>query len=443
MGSVKIQEESFRKIFFQNVLLGMLSMFGQAIFILADTFFIANGVGAEGIAALNIVLPIVNIINGIGWMMGVGGATLFSASQGRGEVKKANEYFSYTVVLTTIIGLLFIGTTLIFADPILTFLGASGSIYSLSQDYYEVMALFSIFFMLNNMLITFLRNDGNAKLAMIGFSMGGITNIILDYLFIFPLDMGIRGAAIATVISPIVSLLILSLHRNNKNRTLAFTRFKKELKTAGNIIALGFSSFLNEFSSALVMFLFNIVLLDLVGNVAVSAYAIIANMNIIAIAIFTGVGQGMQPLASLNFGSRNKRKVAKTLKYSLITSMIVGVGLFLIGLFFSEQIVSMFNSENNVQLAAIAEPGLRLYFSSFLFTGINFTAIYFLAAVQRSRSTLSISLLRGLLLVVPVLLIMLNAFELTGIWLTMPIVEIITVIISISILLRYRKHFLA
>lgn len=442
MDSVKIQNESIRKTFLQNVSLGMLSMIGQALFILADTFFIANGIGAEGIAALNIVLPVVNIVNGIGWMMGVGGATLYSASKGRGQIKKSNEYFSYTIVLTVIIGVLFILTSLVFAEPILTFLGASGDIYSLSRDYYEVFALFSIFFMLNNMFITFLRNDGNAKLAMIGFSFGGMLNIILDYLFIFPLNMGIRGAAIATVISPIVSLLILTLHRKNKNRTLAFTRFTKEIKTARNIVALGFSSFLNEFSSALVMFLFNIVLLNLVGDLAVSAYAIIANMNIIAIAIFTGIGQGMQPLASISFGLRNKRNGAKILKYSLITSTIVGTALFLIGLFFSEQIVALFNSENNVQLAEIAESGLRLYFSSFLFTGINFTAIYFFAAVQRSRSTLIISLLRGLVLVVPVLLLMMNSLDLTGIWLTMPIVEVMTVIVSVAILIRYRRRFL-
>lgn len=442
MDSVKIQNESIRKTFLQNVSLGMLSMIGQALFILADTFFIANGIGAEGIAALNIVLPVVNIVNGIGWMMGVGGATLFSASKGRGQIKKSNEYFSYTIVFTIIIGVLFILTSLVFAEPILTFLGASGDIYSLSRDYYEVFALFSIFFMLNNMFITFLRNDGNAKLAMIGFSFGGMLNIILDYLFIFPLNMGIRGAAIATVISPIVSLLILTLHRKNKNRTLAFTRFTKEIKTARNIVALGFSSFLNEFSSALVMFLFNIVLLNLVGDLAVSAYAIIANMNIIAIAIFTGIGQGMQPLASISFGLRNKRNGAKILKYSLITSTIVGTALFLIGLFFSEQIVALFNSENNVQLAEIAESGLRLYFSSFLFTGINFTAIYFFAAVQRSRSTLIISLLRGLVLVVPVLLLMMNSLDLTGIWLTMPIVEVMTVIVSVAILIRYRRRFL-
>lgn len=434
--------KSFRTTFFQNVMLGMLSMLGQSLFILADTFFIANGIGADGIAALNIVLPVVNIINGLGWMLGVGGAALYSGAKGRGDTQKANEYFSYSVVLAGITGILFILFTVLFADPILRFLGASGHIYPLSREYYEVLTLFSIFFIMNNLFITFLRNDGNAKLAMIGFSTGGLLNIILDYIFIFPLDMGLRGAAIATIISPVASLLILSFHRNHEQRTLQFTKFAKEIKTAFRMVSLGFSSFMNEFSSALVMFLFNIALLDLIGNVAVSAYAIIANMNIIAIAIFTGIGQGMQPIASLNFGARNKRNIQKTLKYTIVTSTVIGIAIFLIGLFFSEQIVSLFNGDNSAELASIAIPGLRMYFSSFLFTGINFTVIYFMAAVQRSRSTLIISLLRGFILVIPVLIVMMHLAGVTGVWLTMSIVELLTLVVSVFLLLRYQKLYL-
>lgn len=436
------QIRSFRKSFFQNVTLGMMSMMGQSLFILADTYFIANGIGADGIAALNIVLPVVNIFNGLGWMLGVGGAALSSSSRGRGDDQKANEYFSYSVAFAIVMGVVSVLIATLFSEQILSFLGASGQLYDLSIDYYKIFTSFSIFFILNNVLITFLRNDGNAKLAMIGFSAGGAINILLDYLFIFPLGMGMQGAAIATVLSPVTSLLILSHHRKFKKRTLTFTTFMKEVKTAGRIVSLGFSSFMNEFSSALVMYLFNIVLLELRGHVAVSAYAIIANMNIIAIAIFTGVGQGMQPVASLSFGARNKENIKKTLKYTLLTSMFVGVVIFLIGLFFSEEIVAMFNGDNNKELASIAVPGLKVYFSSFLMTGINFTVIYFMAAVHRSRSTLTISLLRGLVLVLPILIVMIKVAGVTGVWMTMPLVEFFTLGISIWILIRYHKRFL-
>ena len=226
------QIEKFRKDFARNVSLGVLSMAGQSLFILADTFFIANGVGAQGIAALNIVLPIANIINGIGWMLGVGGGTLFATSLGKGDLAKANSYFSYTAVFASIVGLLFVFISYLFSPQILSFLGASGEIYQLAKEYYDIFISFSVFFILNNMFITFMRNDHNPKLAMIAFSTGGLLNIILDYIFIFPLDMGMKGAAWASIFSPIASLVILTLHLKNRNRKLKFTRVTRSIKNS-------------------------------------------------------------------------------------------------------------------------------------------------------------------------------------------------------------------
>ena len=430
--------DSFRRDFVRNVSLGVLSMAGQSLFILADTFFIANGVGADGIAALNLVLPMVNLFNGLGWMVGVGGGTLFATSLGQDNLNKANSYFSYTTVFGAIIGFMFVFFSWFFSHNILTFLGASGEIYTLAKDYYDIVTAFSIFFILNNMLISFLRNDHNPKLAMIAFSSGGIVNIILDYIFIFPLDMGMAGAAWATAMSPITSLFILSFHINNSKRKLQFTKISRSLKTAGRIVSLGMSSFLNEFSSALIMFLFNIVLLRLIGNIAVSAYAIIANMNIIAIAIFTGIGQGIQPLISINYGARKYDIVRKTLKYGLIVSLFTGVVFFISGMLFTSQIVGIFNGDNNPVLAAIAEPGLRIYFSSFILTGINFVIIFFTASIGKARISMLISVMRGFLLIVPTLFIMINASGVTGVWLTMPIVEVLTLLVGVFVFVRFR-----
>lgn len=442
MENKKILDQPIKKSFISNVVFGMLSMAGTSLFILADTFFVANGVGADGIAALNIVLPMVNLFNGIGWMLGVGGATLYSIEKGRGNLEEGRINFTFTVVLALVVSLLFSAITLGFMDPILSFLGASGSIYSMSKSYYSIIMLFAPLFILNNTYITFLRNDNNPKLAMFALIIGGIMNIILDYIFIFPLNMGLRGAAIATAVSPAVSLLLSSLHLRNKERELAFRPISKQWKKIGEIFSIGFPSFLNEFSSAVVMFLFNIVLLDLVGNIGVSAYAIIANMNIVVIALFTGMGQGFQPLVSVFHGARRTDKVKKVLKYALVTTASFGVLFFMFGLLFPDVIVSLFNNEQNQQLAELAIPGLRLYFSSFLFTGINFAMIYFMSAVERARPSLIISLLRGLLLIVPVIYLMTQLFGVTGVWLTMLIVELITLGVSLYVLYTYNKYFL-
>ena len=442
MEKQNILEQPIKKTFITNVLFGMLSMAGTSLFILADTFFIANGVGADGIAALNIVLPMVNLFNGLGWMLGVGGATLFSVEKGRGNLEEGQKNFTFTIVLSLIVALLFSMLTMVFMDPILNILGASGTIFSMSESYYSIIMLFAPLFILNNVYVTFLRNDHNPKLAMIALMVGGIMNIILDYIFIFPLNMGLRGAALATAVSPTVSLLISTLHLRNANRDLAFQSISNQWKKVLEIFSIGFPSFLNELSSAVVMFLFNIVLLRLVGNIGVAAYGIIANMNIVVIALFTGMGQGFQPLVSIFHGASYKNKIKKVLHYALITAISFGFFVFALGLFFPDVIVSLFNNQQNQQLVELAVPGLRLYFASFLFTGINFTVTYFMSAVERTRPSLIISLLRGLLLIVPVLFIMTHLFGVTGVWLTMLVVELITLAASLFILYTYNKYFL-
>lgn len=442
MDQTTLMEQPVKRSFFQYTSLGVLSMIGTAIFILADTFFIANGVGADGIGALNIVLPLVNVFNGLGWMFGVGGATLFSIEKARGNIEDGQADFTLTAILALIVSILFSILTISFTEPILRFLGASGHILGMSASYYTVIMRFAPFFILNNMFITFMRNDNNPKLAMTAMLSGGIVNIILDYIFIFPLNLGMRGAALATIASPVVSMLVSTLHLKNDSRQLMFKSFTVRIKKIIKIFSIGFSAFLNEFSSAVVMFLFNILLIQLVGNIAVSAYAIIANMNIVVIAIFTGIGQGFQPLVSMFYGARKQDKVKKVLKYALATAVGFGGLIFTIGFLFPDVIVALFNKEQNQQLAALAVPGVVFYFSSFLFTGFNFAVIYFMSAVGRPRASLIISLLRGMLLIVPVLLFMSSWLAVTGVWLTMTVVEILTLLVSLFILYTYQKNYL-
>ncbi|MGO1559850.1 MAG: MATE family efflux transporter, partial [Ruoffia tabacinasalis] len=259
-------------------------------------------------------------------------------------------------------------------------------------------------------------------------------NIVLDYIFIFPLQMELKGAAIATVFSPITSILVATLHWHRIDHHLHFNKVSMQIKKLKDIVSLGFSSFFNEFSSAVVMFLFNIVLLRLVGNIAVSAYAIIANINIIVIALFTGLGQGFQPLASKFLGQGNSKELKHVLKLALIAAVFLSLIIFGIGFFFPDGLVAIFNSEQNQEMALIALQGIPLYFMSFLFTGMNFVVIYYLAAINQARSSLILSALRGFILIIPVLLVMALWFNLIGVWLTVIIVEVMTFIFALYIL---------
>lgn len=213
------------------------------------------------------------------------------------------------------------------------------------------------------------------------------------------------------------------------------------MKQLQPILSNGFSSFMNEFSSALVMFVFNRVILSMVGTIGVSAYAIIANMNIIVIAILTGIGQGFQPLISEFYGTKQKKEGQETFRLGLWVYLLIGFLFALIGIIFPQEMVGIFNSQNNIQLTELAVPGLTLYFTSFIFTGFNFFVIYYAAAVNDGRLSMLISLLRGLILILPVLLIMSQWRDLQGVWLTMTAVELLTALISFRFVLYYRKSF--
>lgn len=428
------QTSSTRQLFVQYTSLAILSMLGQSLFIFADTFFIANGVGAKGIAALNIVLPMISLFNGLGWLFGIGGATLFGIALGKNQIDEANRLFNMTVWFTLLVSAIFAVLTTVFAQSILNFLGANPEIYEMSASYYGILMLYAPLFMLNVVLISFLRNDHNPRLAMIALLAGGLTNIVLDYVFIFPFQMGLTGAAIATASSPVVSMLVASLHWRREGHHLQFCKVSLRIKELKAIAGLGFSSFFNEFSSAVVMFLFNIMILQVVGTIGVSAYGIIANLNIIVIALFTGLGQGFQPLISYYYGQKNTKEIKRILKMALITGVAISFIVSLIGIFMPNALVAIFNSEQNVQLAEIANQGIPLYFASFLLTGVNFVVIYFLAAINQARASLRLSALRGIILIIPILLVMSMWFGLVGIWLTLLIVEALTCLLAVYLL---------
>ena len=436
-----VKTQSTQSLFFKYVSLAVLSMAGQSLFILADTFFIALGVGAEGIAALNIVLPIVNIVTGLGWMFGVGGSTLFTIEQSTGKTNKSRKTFSFTFLVTLLFGVLLALIFSIFKQPILSFLGSTPQLHAMSSAYFTGYTAFTPVFMLSFMMICFLRNDHSPRLATVALLSGGLLNIILDYIFIFPLGWGLAGAALATCMSPILSLLICSFHFRKKERQLRWQSPKGQMKQLQPILSNGFSSFMNEFSSALVMFVFNRVILSMVGTIGVSAYAIIANMNIIVIAILTGIGQGFQPLISEFYGTKQKKEGQETFRLGLWVYLLIGFLFALIGIIFPQEMVGIFNSQNNIQLTELAVPGLTLYFTSFIFTGFNFFVIYYAAAVNDGRLSMLISLLRGLILILPVLLIMSQWRDLQGVWLTMTAVELLTALISFRFVLYYRKSF--
>lgn len=430
---------SVGKTFFRYTFFGVLGMVGISCYILADTFFIARGVGSEGLTALNLALPAYSLMNGTGLMLGMGAATRFSILQGRGESQKANRIFTNALFFALAFGVLFLLCGLFLARPISYLLGARGTVLDMTADYLGVFLRFSPAFMLNNLMQCFIRNDKNPNLSMISMLSGSLMNIVLDYVFVFPLGLGMFGAALATGFAPILGVFLSSLHFIRKKNTFRPVRTIPSLKSFAVICALGISSFISEMSSGLVILVFNFIILDLLGDVGVAAYGVIANISLVVIAVFTGVGQGLQPVVSRYMGQGEGQNAVKTLYMALITAAVFSALMYVIGAVFAAPIVNVFNRDGNEQLANIAVHGLYLYFAGFLFAGFNVVVSLFFGGAEMPKQSFAVSVLRGFVLIIPAAFALSALFGMTGIWLSFPVAEFFTAAAAVWLLVRSRK----
>lgn len=274
---------------------------------------------------------------------------------------------------------------------------------------------------------------------MAGMVTGSFANIILDYIFLFPLAMGMFGAALATGLSLILSIIVLSFHFMTKKNTMRLQRCMIRIKQITNIIFLGSSALVSELSFAITLITFNLVILRIAGNIGVAAYGIVANIAIVPLAIFPGVAQGIQPLISRGHGERNNVLVMQVLKYAIF--LVAALSLIIYGAAYihAANIVSLFNSEGNVTLAALAATGIKIYFIGFIFAAINIIAAAFFSAIAAAKWGLTISLLRGAVILVPMVILLSGIFQMNGIWLSFIVTEMIVSILSVLLLCKKIK----
>ena len=319
---------------------------------------------------------------------------------------------------------------LFFAKPIAAAFGAEGQVLMMTTRYLQILLILCPGLILSNTLVGFMRNDEKPKLAMISTVILSVLNVVFDYLFIFILDLGMSGAALATSLASISSLLFLLVCWSSKKTNLSWIKGSGSLKQAIEICETGVPALIGELSSAMVMVVFNLIILNLKGNVGVAAFGIVANLSFIVIAIFTGVSQGMQPLVSIYYGQNDKKPLQKLLKYSLLTVTGIAALTYGISFFFTGILTDVFNQEQDLILAALANQGVKLYFIGFLFVGINVISTTFLSVTGHVRMGLILSLLRGGILIVPIVVIFANFWGMIGVWLSYPVAELLIMIMA-------------
>lgn len=402
--------------------LNVIGMIGLSCYILADTYFVANGLGVDGLAALNLAIPVYSLMYGAGQMIGIGGANRYALLRGRGQ--DGGAALLHTLVMAAVFAVIFEGTGLC-SGHIAAWLGAEDAVFAMCRVYIRTLLLFSPAFLLNDILIAFVRSDGAPQLAMAAMLGGSFSNIALDYLFIFPLRMGMFGAVLATCMAPLISLGVLSLHLLQRRSGFPIDKCRLSGVMCRNILTDGVPSLVTEVSSGVVMMLFNAIMLRLRGNDGVAAYGVISNIALVVLAIYNGVAQGIQPLVARYHGGGNVPFTAKIRNYAVMTVAGLSVMLYAVIFFAAEPIAAAFNSEGSAVMQRLAADGMKIYFTGCLFAGLNIVTAAVWIASDRPRPANLLSLLRGFAVILPLTFLLSAVGGVTGLWLAFPLTEFV------------------
>ena len=431
----------FRKLLLPTV----LGMIFSALFVITDGIFVGKGIGSDALAAVNIVAPLWLFSTGIGLMFGVGASVVASIHLSHNKPKTARINITQSIVVSSL--LLMCTSTLfcLFAPQVVHLLGSSERLKPLAVEYMCWFVPFSAFTALLNSGMFFLRLDGSPNFAMFCNIVASVLNIILDYLFIFPFGWGMFGAALATSLGYIVGALMILIYLMQPHRVLHLCKVKLSskslrltLRNTGYMCKLGLSSFLCEAAIATMMFTGNYVFIHYLGEDGVAAYSIACYFFPIIFMVYNAIAQSAQPILSYNFGAGNPERVRAAFLLALLTAISCGVVVFAVTTLFSAQITSWF-IDSSYPAHDLAVKGLPLFASGFVCFGINIVSIGYFQSVERDRPAMAITLLRGFILILFCFWLMPILWGVPGIWLAVPVSELLTFLFVITIYCRRKR----
>lgn len=413
------------------------SLWIYALYTMVDGMFVGRGVGETALASVNLSMPYVTLIYTLSILLATGASTVISVALGKKEDDRASALFSMNFAVIGCIAALVTILTLTFLDQIVVFLGATQDNIAYVKEYVGVIATFSVFFMLAYNMETFVKTDGAPAVAIIGSLACGLTNVLLDYVFVMVFHWGVWGAAIATGISQVVATFIFVIYFLRYGKVLKFKRFRLDLAIYRKIIPLGLASGITEMSGGVVIYLFNWTILKCIGESGLVSYTVISYINTLVLNTMSGVSQGIQPIISYHYGAGEKRAYHKLLVYALtLTGFITAVYCILLEGFPGIFVQIFLNYHDDVALFVATERALRLYAVSFLFMGFNVVASGYFTAVEWPAYSFVLSIGRGLIFVALFLQILVSVGGADGIWLSPVASEALCAVIALCFLMR-------
>ncbi len=448
--ATELGTERIRKLLVQYAVPAIIAMTASSLYNMVDSIFIGQIVGPLAISGLALTFPLMNLAAAFGSLVGVGAATLISMRLGQRDYDTAQRVLGNVVVLNAVIGVAFAAVTLAFLDPILYFFGGSEATVEYAHEYMTIILSGNVVTHMYLGLNSVLRASGHPRKSMYATINTVIINTLLDALFIYGFGWGIRGAAIATVLAQVVSLMWQFRILSDKNELLHFRRgiYKLKKRIVKDIVAIGMSPFLMNLAACFIVILINKGLQRYGGDLMIGAYGIVNRLGFFFVMIVMGVNQGMQPIAGYNFGARQYERVLRVLRLTIMGATCITTTGFLIGELAPGFAAALFTKDE--ELIGLASKGMRIVFAFFPIIGFQMVATNFFQSIGMAGKAVFLSLSRQLLFLVPGLLLLPRLFDTAtswngswGVWCAMPLSDLLAAVVAFFMLTYQLRKFRA
>lgn len=418
----------------------MVMMVFMGLYTIIDTIFVARFVDTNALSSINIVCPVINIIVGLGTMLATGGSAIVAKKMGSGNTEEARSNFTLIIITGIITGLAITVIGLLFLDEIVWGLGASEILFPYCRDYLAIQLIFVIGNIMQVLYQNLFVTAGKPTLGLILSVLAGLANIVFDYIFIVLLHMGIKGAALGTGIGYMIPTVIGTIFFLTGRSELHFCRPQMDAAVLLKSCSNGASEMVSQLSTAVTTFLFNATMMKLLGEDGVAAITVIIYSQFLLTTLYIGFSMGVAPIISYNYGSENVKQLKKVVRICFCFILVISVFVFLLSLFAGESIAKIF-AENNENVFEITKRGFSIFSFGFLFSGCNIFASALFTALSNGKVSATISFLRTFGFIMIFLLVLPRFLEVTGVWLAIPIAELLTLMLTIYLIFRYRKYY--
>ena len=430
------------KLLLQYSIPAIIGMVVNALYNIVDRMFIGNipNIGSLAITGVGITMPIMTIILAFGMLIGIGATANISLNLGKGNRPTAEKLLGNAFTLSIIVGLAIAIVGTICANPILNLFGASENTLFYAKEYLNIILLGCTFNILSFSLNSTVRADGNPKMSSFTMVIGCGTNIILDYVFIFILNLGVKGAALATIISQAITFFIILYYytAGNSNLKLKVENFKLKKHLVTMTFAIGIAPFATQIANSLVQVIANNALKTYGSDLAIGAMTVISSLNIIFMMPIFGINQGCQPIIGFNYGAKKYERAKEAFKYATIAACVICIIGFISIQCFPTQIISLFN--NDLELTTLAIKGIRIYLLMMPVVGINIVATSYYQSIGKAKISMFVSLLRQVILLIPFTIILPKFIGLDGVWAAGACADSLSVIITLVLLKKEFKQ---